>query len=326
MISYQFPNGNFQQEPVKSNPDDDPLILTPLIDQNKIEEAKQAARVNPDMFLGVESYSGFFTVNKEYNFHKSNMFFWFFPSENNYGNDPVILWLQGALNERSSSLFGLFMENGPFSVNSDHQLVPREYSWTKNHSVLYIDNPVGAGYSFTNDLYAKNQTEVGKDLYNALQQFFKLFSELRENDFFIIGESYAGKYIPAIGYTILKENLKAENKINLQGLAIGNGFSDPIHQIDYSDYLYQLGILDRNVRKSLKENENEDLTRHFLTQNAHNFQAVIPANYNLQRDSSVANSKITNIATSPQKFRYPRYSRAFSNSATSRSILGLDID
>ncbi|KAJ8977298.1 hypothetical protein NQ317_007437 [Molorchus minor] len=249
VLNYQLFNvyGNVHQKPIVGDPGK-PLFLTPLIEQNKIKQAKQSARVNPDKFLGVKSYSGYLTVS---DFYDSNLFFWFFPSENNYERDPVILWLQGMIG--GTSLFGLFMENGPFSLNADLQLVPRNYSWTKNHSVLYIDNPVGSGYSFTNGGYAKNQTQIGKDLYNALQQFFKLFSELRENDFFIIGESYAGKYVPAIGYTILKENPKAKSKINLRG----TGYSDPIHQIDYSDYLYQLGILDWHGKKLFKEKENK---------------------------------------------------------------------
>lgn len=42
----------------------------------------------------MESYAGYFTVNKEYN---SNLFFWFFPAEVNTDDAPVLLWLQGKL-------------------------------------------------------------------------------------------------------------------------------------------------------------------------------------------------------------------------------------
>jgi hypothetical protein len=52
-----------------------------------------------------------------------------------------------------------------------------------------------AGYSFTDsdDGYAKNESAVGEDLYNALLQFFQLFPELQKNEFYVTGESYAGK-------------------------------------------------------------------------------------------------------------------------------------
>lgn len=37
-----------------------------------------------------------------------------------------------------------------------------QHSWGKNHSLLFIDNPVGTGFSFTDDDrgYATNQTTV----------------------------------------------------------------------------------------------------------------------------------------------------------------------
>lgn len=166
------------------------------------------------------------------------------------------MWLQGG--PGASSMFGLFAENGPFSVTKNQTLKTREYSWTVNHNLLYIDNPVGTGYSFTeNNLgYATNETDVGRDLLSALIQFFDLFPELRPNEFYATGESYAGKYVPAISLAIKNHNEKAKTKINLQGLAIGNGLSDPYHQFVYSDYFYQIGLLDFNGRDQFKQLEN----------------------------------------------------------------------
>lgn len=54
-----------------------PLYLTPLIENGKIEEARAKAIVQHKEMGDVSSYSGYFTVNKEYN---SNLFFWFFPA------------------------------------------------------------------------------------------------------------------------------------------------------------------------------------------------------------------------------------------------------
>ncbi|KAL1497429.1 hypothetical protein ABEB36_008404 [Hypothenemus hampei] len=227
-----------------------PLILTPYLVKNRIEEAKRKSEVHLKDFGKVKSYSGFFTVDEG---AESNLFFWFFPSANDYKNDPVLLWLQGG--PGASSLYGLFEENGPFAVKTS-SVSFRQYSWHKTHSLLYIDQPVGTGFSFTKRNYVSNQTQVGEHLYIALLQFFTMFSEIRENKFFISGESYGGKYVPAIAYTIHNKNPKAIIKINLQGLLIGNGYSDPINQINYGDYLYQLGLIDFSALEHLHKLES----------------------------------------------------------------------
>lgn len=83
--------------------------------------------------------------------------------------------------------------------------------------MLFIDQPVGTGYSYTDpDGYCTNITQVADHLYIALKQFIQLFPWLYENPFFITGESFAGKYIPAIGYKIYEENKDEEFVINLQ--------------------------------------------------------------------------------------------------------------
>ncbi|CAH1183826.1 unnamed protein product [Phaedon cochleariae] len=232
-----------------------PLFLTPLIEQNKIKEAQTAALVHFNGFKNVQSYAGYLTVDKTFN---SNLFFWFFPALADYKNAPVILWLQGG--PGATSLIGLFAENGPFLVKNKKGLRVRPYAWTNTHSVIYIDNPAGTGYSFTNGGYAQNETKVGQDLYNALLQFFTLFPDIQKNEFYVAGESYAGKYVPAISYTILKSNPGAKLKINLQGLSIGNGLCDPEHQFQYGNYLYQLGLIDSNVQKIFQDQEQQAVT------------------------------------------------------------------
>lgn len=106
---------------------------------------------------------------------------------------PVVLWLQGG--PGGSSLFGLFVEHGPYLVTKDITAELRPFSWARRFSMLYVDNPVGTGFSFTGreEGYARNQSDVARDLFEALQQFFTLFHEYSGNDFYVTGESYAGK-------------------------------------------------------------------------------------------------------------------------------------
>lgn len=232
-----------------------PLYLTPYIENGKLEDGRNLSQVNIDGFPSVKGYSGYLTVDKP---HKSNMFFWYFPSETMPERSPVVVWLQGG--PGASSLFGLFAENGPFAVDSKGHLSKRKYSWTRNHHMIYIDNPVGTGFSFTDSEsgYSKNEKDVGKNLYEAIRQFFTLFPDLQKLDFWVTGESYGGKYVPALAYRIHQENSKSPKlHINMKGVAIGNGLSDPIHQLKYSDYLYQLGLIDINGRDQIHELEKK---------------------------------------------------------------------
>lgn len=44
-----------------------------------------------------------------------------------------------------------------------------------------------------------DETQIATDLYTGLQNFFATYTELQNRPLFITGESYAGKYVPAIG-------------------------------------------------------------------------------------------------------------------------------
>lgn len=74
----------------------------------------------------------------------------------------------------------------------------------------------------------------------------------------------AGKYVPAISYKIHTMNKAGRGavKIPLKGLAIGDGLCDPIHQMDYGDFLYQVGLVDENDRDALINMSS--MTRHYI--------------------------------------------------------------
>lgn len=227
----------------------DPLILTEFIEKGDIQGGQRAAKVE-NFVDGIDSYSGYFTVDPKYD---SNMFFWYFPSPN--PEDPVVVWLQGG--PGSSSLFGLFYENGPLMMKGD-KVAAREYSWSRVSHLIYIDNPVGTGFSYTNSSegYLTDEEQVGDGLYSTIVQFFRLFPHLRRNDLYITGESYGGKYVPAMAYTIHRNNPAADLKLNLKGVAIGDGFSDPINMMVYGDYLFQIGLIDEDIRTKFKQAES----------------------------------------------------------------------
>ncbi|CAF0812089.1 unnamed protein product [Adineta steineri] len=258
---FSYPHG--KQSHLKTNDDPgEPLFLTPYLEQGKIEEARKLSSVELPPYTR-QSFSGYLTVNKTCN---SNMFFWFFPAQNGNRSAPVLLWLQGG--PGATSLFGLFNEHGPIQVNNDGSLSERPITWNSLYSLLYIDNPVGTGYSFTSndEGYTRSQDDVARDLYSALTQFFQIYTDYASNPFYVTGESYAGKYVPSIGYKIHVENQNPEVKvkINLAGLSMGNGWTDPYRQYVYGPLLYQIGLIDDNQLFYI--NLQSDLIRYAISQ------------------------------------------------------------
>ncbi|KAJ5679884.1 Carboxypeptidase [Penicillium macrosclerotiorum] len=171
----------------------------------------------------VKQYSGYLDDNE----NDKHLFYWFFESRNDPENDPVVLWLNGG--PGCSSLTGLFMELGPSSINSKIKTIYNEYSWNSNASVIFLDQPVNVGYSYSGSAVS-DTVAAGKDVYALLSLFFKQFPEYSKQDFHIAGESYAGHYIPAFASEILSHE---KRNINLKSVLIGNGLTDGLTQYAY---------------------------------------------------------------------------------------------
>ena len=147
---------------------------------------------------------------------------------------PIILWLTGG--PGCSSTLALLFENGPCKVNEDGlgtSLNP--YSWTEAAHVLWLDQPAGVGFSYgaENDY---NEEMISEDAYYFLQEFYKEHPEYKENPLTIVGESYGGHYAPSVAHKVWSKNKAAGDdtfKINLAGLAVGNGLTNPKEQYQW---------------------------------------------------------------------------------------------
>jgi cathepsin A (carboxypeptidase C) len=185
----------------------------------------RAKKVDPSK-LGVDTvkqYSGY--LDDEEN--DKHLFYWFFESRNDPKTDPVVLWLNGG--PGCSSLTGLFLELGPSSIDKNLKLHSNPYSWNANASVIFLDQPVNVGYSYSGGSVS-NTVAAGKDVYALLTLFFKQFPEYSKQDFHIAGESYAGHYIPVFTSEILSHK---KRNINLKSVLIGNGLTDGLTQYEY---------------------------------------------------------------------------------------------
>lgn len=145
-----------------------------------------------------------------------------------------MLWLNGG--PGCSSLTGLLMELGPCRVQpGGNGTAVNPHSWNNQANIVFLDQPINVGFSYTNGEQVSNTVDAANDVYAFLQLFLTTYKQYKDLDFHVTGESYAGHYVPAIGAKIAAENEALEGmhalgsekvEIKLTGLAIGNGLTD----------------------------------------------------------------------------------------------------
>eukprot|EP01102_Stenamoeba_stenopodia_P011268 TRINITY_DN3445_c0_g3_i1.p1 TRINITY_DN3445_c0_g3~~TRINITY_DN3445_c0_g3_i1.p1 ORF type:complete len:474 (-),score=122.85 TRINITY_DN3445_c0_g3_i1:187-1539(-) len=204
-------------------------IRVPTADEVVITEQVPGEICDPT----VQQYSGYVSIQTNGN---KNLFYWFFESRRDPTTDPVTIWLTGG--PGCSSLIALFTENGPCSVTPNGtNTVLNPYSWNTQSNIMWIDQPVQTGYSYGSPLDT-DEAQVAADMYAFLQAWFKLHPEYQKQKFYVTGESYGGHYVPAVSNYIYQQNQQNPAiPINLHGVAIGNGLTDPqIQYLYYADY------------------------------------------------------------------------------------------
>lgn len=76
-----------------------------------------------------------------------NTFFWFFEAKNDPENAPLSIWMNGG--PGSSSMPGIFNENGPCYINEDsNSTTLRDWSWNDNGSYPHR-NPMYCPWTLT---------------------------------------------------------------------------------------------------------------------------------------------------------------------------------
>ncbi|XP_057801626.1 serine carboxypeptidase-like 20 isoform X2 [Salvia miltiorrhiza] len=175
-------------------------------------------------------YSGYVTL--EGNHPPKNLFYYFVVSERSPAHDPLVLWLNGG--PGCSSFDGFVYEHGPFNFEASKGgglpvLHLNPYSWSKVASIIYLDSPVGVGFSYSanTSYYVNGDLQTAAETHLFLLKWLEEFREFKTNPFYIAGESYAGIYVPTLASLVvngIKNGTKP--KINFKGYMVGNGVCD----------------------------------------------------------------------------------------------------
>jgi hypothetical protein len=178
--------------------------------------------LNPD----VKSYSGYADVEEN-----QHIFWWFFEARNqDPTNAPLTVWINGG--PGSSSMIGLFQENGPCGVDINGKVYDNPYSWSNASNMLFIDQPTQVGFSYSipvpgyvdatqgqlvllpnntcpqyaagqgcgtysnpdQTLTANSTPAAAPNFYKTLQGFMGAFPDYSREEFFFATESYGGHY------------------------------------------------------------------------------------------------------------------------------------
>ncbi|WVZ64645.1 hypothetical protein U9M48_014139 [Paspalum notatum var. saurae] len=161
------------------------------------------------------------------------LFYYFTASEGSPADDPLMLWLSGG--PGCTSFTGLVYQIGPLSFDLGGytgglpKLVYRLESWTKVSNIIFLDSPVGTGFSYSvrEQGYNSSDTRAVNQIVIFLKKWFDEHPEFLSNPLYIGGDSYSGIIVPTVTSEIAKGNeVGSEPYLNLKGYLVGNPFAD----------------------------------------------------------------------------------------------------
>ncbi|EOA34398.1 hypothetical protein CARUB_v10021926mg [Capsella rubella] len=190
-------------------------------------------------------YAGYVPVDRK---NGRALFYWFFEAMSLPNQKPLVLWLNGGPG-CSSVGYGAIQEIGPFLVdNKGNSLKFNPYAWNHEANILFLESPVGVGFSYSNtttDYKKIGDDFTARDAYAFIQKWLERFPAYRGNDFYIAGESYAGKYIPELAEVVYDKNKDNSSRhIKLKGILLGNPeTSDAEDWKGYVDYAWSHAVI-----------------------------------------------------------------------------------
>ncbi|CAG9767491.1 unnamed protein product [Ceutorhynchus assimilis] len=168
---------------------------------------------------------------------------------------PLIIWLQGGPGG-SGTEYGNFEELGPW----DSDLKPRNNTWVNHANILFVDNPVGTGFSYVeNSEFATTNEQIANDFVVLMQGFYKQLPQFEDVPLYIFSESYGGKMAAEIALHLYQATKNGTLKSNVRGVGLGDSWISPVDScLTWAPYLYNLGFLDTQ-QYQLLDKEAQDL-------------------------------------------------------------------
>ncbi|OVA17914.1 Peptidase S10 [Macleaya cordata] len=271
---------------------------------------------------------------------KAHMFWWLYRSPNRVEDPskpwPIILWLQGGPGSSGVGI-GNFEEIGPL----DTELKTRNSTWLRKADLLFVDNPVGTGFSYVGDEKDLVETDeaAATDLTTLLKELFNKNESLQKSPLYIVAESYGGKYAVTLGLSVLKAIQANELKLKLGGIALGNtwispedfvfSWGPPLKDVSRLDNkgLDQSNSIAKQIKQQIKDGNFVNAKKSWLE-----LENVITENsnsvdfYKFLLDSEGNGVSMSAMESSRQVVSMKRYSTYLQSMKSSSSRGGVDLN
>ena len=183
-------------------------------------------------------YSGHLLSSDQY---ENYFFYWLaprpedlVPSGSSNNESPLIVYLNGG--PGSTSMNALWTGNGPLrvreianSANGDDFSITYDttISWQEAGDLLWIDQPVGTGWSF-GEHTVTSLDEIADEFLQFMLSFYQEYPVYQERELVLTGESFGGKYLSYSSRAILDYNDSVDSnfKFNLNNLILSNPLVD----------------------------------------------------------------------------------------------------
>ncbi|XP_022777171.1 serine carboxypeptidase-like 44 [Durio zibethinus] len=153
-----------------------------------------------------------------------SLFYYFVEAEKDPMNQPLTIWLTGG--PGCSSVGDAFASVGPFiTTNNARGLQRNLLSWNKVSNLLFIDSPIGSGWSYSNTSsdYTNGDDSTNKNLFTFMLKWYEKYPDFKSRDLYLAGSSFAGHFVPNFANSLLDYNKQSKGlKFNVKGLALGN--------------------------------------------------------------------------------------------------------
>ncbi|XP_050262071.1 serine carboxypeptidase-like 7 isoform X1 [Quercus robur] len=195
-------------------------------------------------------------------------FYYFVESEGNPGADPLLLYINGG--PGCSALNGFLYQIGPLKFNiTDYTgglptLIYEPNTWTKTANVLFLDLPVGAGFSYAtiSEAWSASDTKVAAQAYEFLRNWLIEHLDFVNNPVYLGSDSYQGIVTPILAQDIINGNEAGiEPQVNIKGLLLGCPHTNSDLQVNTRIiFAHRMALISDAMYKSAKTSCNGNYT------------------------------------------------------------------